>query len=91
MILLQNILPKVSEASVDTLDEFLQVVQDHPLLNYADPADRMYDLYKAAAEASEKFLDPKLFEVSGYLHPHNRVAYWSSSLLLAIGGTSRVT
>lgn len=55
MILLPKILPKVTEANVDTLDEFLQVVQDHPLLKYADPADRIFDLYQAAAAASEKF------------------------------------
>jgi len=67
MILLLKILPKVTEASVDTLDEFLQVVQDHPLLKYVDPADRMYyDLYQAAAAASEKFLGPELFEVCDY-------------------------
>jgi hypothetical protein len=66
MALLPKILPKVTEASVDTLDEFLQVVQDHPLLKYVDPADEMYDLYRAAAAASEKVLGPELFEVRGY-------------------------
>jgi hypothetical protein len=66
MVLLPKILPKVTEASVETLDEFLQVVQDHPLLKYADPADEMYDLYRATAAASEKVLGPELFEVRGY-------------------------
>jgi len=91
MNLLPKILPKVTEASVDTLDKFLQVVQDHPLLKYADPADRMYDLYQATAAASENFLGPELFEVCGYYIPHNRVAHWYFPLLSAIGGASRIT
>ena len=93
MILLQKILPMVTEASFDTLDEFLQVVQDHPLLKYADPAGRMYDLYKATAKASEKFLGPELFKVCGHFHllVHNRVAHWYSSLLSTIGPASHVT
>lgn len=73
------ILPKVTEANVDTLDEFLQVVQDHPLLKYADPADRMFDLYQAAAAASEKFLGPELFEVCGYY-----ICIYTTVLLIGI-------
>ena len=50
-------LPLVTAASSDTVDELLQVVQDHPLLKYADPAGR---ICKATAVASEKFLGPEL-------------------------------
>jgi len=69
LTLLPKILPKVLEADVDTLDDFLQVVQDHPPLKYTDPAHRMYDLYKAAAEAAEKLLDRELFRVSAFFTP----------------------
>jgi hypothetical protein len=89
MILLPKILPKVTDASVDTLDKFLQVVQDHPLLKYADPTDKMYDLYQAAAAASEKFLGPELFRVSDYFHPHNCVAHRSFSFVRDWGSVAR--
>ena len=69
LVLLPEILPQVSEASVDTIVDFLQVVQDHPLLKYADPTGSKYDLYKAATEAAEKILTPELIQVSSFLRP----------------------
>jgi len=83
LTLLPKILPKVLEAGLDTLDDFLQVVQDHPLSKYTDPSDRRYDLYKAAAEAAEKLLDRELFQVSAFfLHPHNRCGSLGISLFV---------
>ena len=54
-------------------------MQDHPLLKYADPADRMFDLYQAAAAASKKFLGPELFEVCGYY-----ICIYTTVLLIGI-------
>ena len=90
LIILPKILLMVLKANVDTLVDFLQVVQDHPVLKYADPADRTYNLYKAAAAAAEKILRAGILQVSGFRHPHNRCGSLSVSLLVSkLGNLAR--
>ncbi|KIM41355.1 hypothetical protein M413DRAFT_147230 [Hebeloma cylindrosporum] len=64
LVLLPKILPKVPEAEADSLDEFLEIVRDHPLLKYFDPTNELYRLYKEVSDASERYLTPDIFNVS---------------------------